>query len=63
MRWIFQLMDGIHFVTLNMNGIAQKIIQGWTNMKQKIIRLMGKTIMQIYGLGDNVNLKLEGSSM
>ena len=63
MRWIFQLMDGIHFVTLNMNGITQKIIQGWTDVKQKIIRLMGITVMQIYDLGDNVNLQLGGSSM
>jgi transposase len=63
MRWIFQLMDGLHFVTLNINGVTQKIIQGWTQIKQKIIRLMGKTVMQIYDLGDNVNLQLEGSSM
>jgi len=56
-------MDGIHFVTLNMNGVIQKIIQGWTEIKQKIIRLMGKTVMQIYDLGDNVNLQLGGSSM
>jgi len=63
LRWIFQLMDGIHFVTLNTNGVAQKIIHGWTDIKQKIIRLMGKTIMQIYGLSDNVNLQLGSSSM
>ncbi len=63
MRWIFQLMDGIHYVTLTINGVAQKIIQGWTDIKQKIICLMGKSIMQIYGLNDNANLQLEGSSM
>lgn len=63
MRWIFQLMDGIHYVTLTTNGIAQKIIQGWTDIKQKIIRLMGKSTMQIYGLDDNANLQLEGASM
>lgn len=63
MRWIFQLMDGLHFVTLNMNGVIQKFIQGWTDIKQKIIQLMGNTVMQIYDLGNNVNLKLEGSSM
>lgn len=63
MRWIFQLMDGIHFVTLQINGLTQKSIQGWTEIKQKIIRLMGKTVMQIYGLGDNVNLQLGGTSM
>jgi len=63
MRWIFQLMEGIHFVTLNINGIAQKTIQGWTDIKQKIIRLMGKPIMQLYGLDDNVNFQLGGSSM
>nr|WP_133131378.1 IS1634 family transposase [Legionella yabuuchiae] len=63
MRWIFQLMDGIHFVTLNINGVVQKIVQGWSDIKQKIIRLMGNTTMQIYGLDDNVNLQIGGSSM
>jgi len=57
------LMDGIHFVTLNINGIGQKTVQGWTDIKQKIIRLMGKPIMQLYGLDDNVNFQLGGSSM
>ncbi len=54
-------MDGIHFVTLNMNGVAQTIVQGWTDIKQKIILLMGKTVMQIYGLGHNVNFQQGGA--
>jgi len=63
MRWIFQLMDGLHYVAINMNGVVQKTIQGWTDLKQKIIRLMGKPIMQIYNLADNVDFSPEGSSM
>lgn len=31
MRWILQLIDGIHYVTpLTMNGVAQITIQRWT---------------------------------
>tara|TARA_B100000749_G_scaffold275934_1_gene262362 strand:+ start:136 stop:1791 length:1656 start_codon:yes stop_codon:yes gene_type:complete len=63
MRWIFQIMDGIHYVTININGVTQKIIQGLTDLKQKIIRFMGKTVMKIYNLTDNVNFAPEGSSM
>lgn len=63
MCWIFQLMDGIHYVAMNINGVIQKTIQGWTDLKQKIIRLMGKPIMQIYNLADNVDFSSEGSSM
>jgi transposase len=63
MRWIFQLMDGIHFVAINVNGVVQKTIHGWTDLKQKIIRLMGKPIMQIYNLADNVGFSSGGSSM
>ena len=63
MRWIFQLMDGIHYVVFKVNGVIQKMIQGWTDIKQKIIRLMGKTIMQIYNLVDNVDFSSEGYSM
>ena len=53
----------MNFVTLNINGIGKKTVQGWTDIKQKIIRLMGKPIMQLYGLDDNVNFQLGGSSM
>ena len=56
-------MDGIHYVAININGVVQKIIQGWTELKQKIIRLMGKPIMQIYNLDDNVAFSSEGSLM
>ncbi len=63
MRWIFQLLDGIHYVVINVNGVSQKMIHGWTDLKQKIIRLMGKPIMQIYNLADNVDFSLGGSSM
>jgi len=63
MRWIFQLLDGIHYVAINLNGAIQKIIHGWTDLKQKIILLMGNPIMQIYNLTDNVDFSLGGSSM
>ena len=46
-------MDGIHYVAISINGVVQKIVQGWTDLKQKIIRLMGKPIMQMYNLDDN----------
>jgi hypothetical protein len=39
------------------------MIQGWTPIKQKIVRMMGKTTMQIYGLHENIDFNLGGSSM
>ena len=28
MRWIFQLFEGINYVTLTINGVTTKIIEG-----------------------------------
>ena len=63
MRWIFQLMDGLHFVTLNTGENTQQVVHGWNGIKQKIIQLLGKTTMQIYQISHNVNFYQEGSSM
>ena len=62
LRWIFQLMDGIHLVKIKLNGTIKKTIHGMNEIKIKITSLMGKTISQIYGVQENVNSIAEGSS-
>lgn len=63
MRWIFQLMDGLHFVTFSVNGEIQRMVQGWSPIKEKIIMLLGQTTQQIYGLQQNSNFSPGGSSI
>ena len=55
MRWLFQLMEGLHFVVMNVNKVATRMIHGWTDIKKKIVMLMGDTIMRIYQVTENLN--------
>jgi transposase len=48
LRWVFQCMEGIHGVTLNIGGQVDYIVDGITELRTKIIRLFGKRICQIY---------------
>jgi transposase len=63
MRWIFQLMEGIHIVQVKIDGAIKTIVHGITEIKRKIILLMGQTIMGIYCIQETLNSELGGSSM
>ena len=61
MRWIFQLMEGIHFVQIKIDGEVKPIVHGINEIKKKIISLMGETIMRIYYVQENLDSRVEGS--
>jgi len=48
LRWIFQLLDGIHRVILSVQGHITTIIEGLTDLRRKILRLFGQKVCQIY---------------
>lgn len=48
LRWIFQLLDGIHRVTVHAQGKIQTMIDGLTDLRKKILQLFGQTVCQIY---------------
>lgn len=48
LRWIFQLLDGIHRVTLSVQGKIETMTEGLTDLRRKILRLFGQTVCQIY---------------
>lgn len=48
LRWIFQLLDGIHRVVVSTSEWVQVIIEGLTDLRRKILRLFGPTVCQIY---------------
>jgi transposase len=48
LRWIFQCMEGIHRVLLNIDGQVTCIVDGVTDLRVKIIRLFGQRVCQIY---------------
>jgi len=48
LRWVFQCMEGIHRVLLNIGGLVTYIVDGITELRMKIIRLFGQRVCQIY---------------
>jgi transposase len=48
LRWVFQLMEGVNFVEIVINGIRTRLIDGLCELKRKIVGLFGKTVENIY---------------
>ena len=48
LRWIFQCMEGINRVLLDIGGQVSCIVDGVTELRMKIIRLFGQRVCQIY---------------
>jgi transposase len=58
LRWIFQLMDGVHCVTFNLQGETTFFIEGLNDIRIKIISLFGTSVAKLYQLGDLKNPNL-----
>jgi transposase len=50
LRWIFQCMEGIHLVLLNIDGQNSCVIDGVMELRKKIIQLFGNRVCLIYQL-------------
>lgn len=48
LRWVFQLLYGISYVTVSVGELNHQVIEGVTPLKEKIIRLFGKSVANIY---------------
>jgi len=48
LRWVFQMLEGIHRVIIPQRATVQTLIHGMTALREKILRLFGKTICQKY---------------
>jgi transposase len=48
LRWIFQLLEGINCLKINVGKNIQNIIEGITQLQQKVLQLFGKTVTDIY---------------
>jgi transposase len=48
LRWVFQLLEGINRVLLNVQGQVRSIIEGITELRLKILQLFGQRVCQIY---------------
>ena len=49
LRWIFQMLDGIHrVVTTSLAGVKRITIEGLTALRIKILKLFGPRVCQLY---------------
>lgn len=50
MRWVFQLFEGVNLVSITVGGATQNLIEGLNEVRQKIINLLGKNVLEMYSL-------------
>lgn len=48
LRWVFQLLEGIHRVRLLVQDQVHDLIEGLNEVQIKILRLFGQEVCQIY---------------
>jgi len=48
LRWVFQLLEGIHRVRVTVQGQAHDVIEGLNEVQIKILRLFGDEVCRLY---------------
>jgi transposase len=48
LRWVFQLLEGIHRVRMTVQGQLQDLIVGLNDVQMKILRLFGEAVCRLY---------------
>lgn len=48
LRWVFQLLLGIHCLKISTGKQSYQVIEGLTSLRQKILLLFGATVAEIY---------------
>lgn len=56
MRWIFQLMEGIGLIKFfdSSDKCVRRILTNLSEVRKKIVTLLGDTISQIYGIPSKI---------
>jgi len=48
LRWVFQLLEGIHRIRMTVQGQVHDLIEGLNEVKIKILRLFGEGVCRLY---------------
>jgi hypothetical protein len=48
LRWVFQLLEGIHRVRVIVQAQAHDLIEGLNEVQMKVLRLFGEEVCQLY---------------
>jgi len=50
LRWVFQLLTGINRIKVSINVVESYMWHGLTDIRRKILSLLGDAVMEIYGI-------------
>jgi len=48
LRWVFQLLEGIHRIRMTVQGQAHDLIEGLNEVQVKVLRLFGTEVCRLY---------------
>jgi transposase len=48
LRWVFQLLEGIHRVWVTVQGQAYDLIEGLNDVQINVLRLFGEEVCRLY---------------
>jgi hypothetical protein len=48
LRWVFQLLEGIHRVRVTVQGQVYDLVEGLHEVKIKVLRLFGERVCRFY---------------
>ena len=48
LRWVFQLLEGVHRVRMTVQGQVHDLIEGLNDVQIKILRLFGNEVCRLY---------------
>ena len=56
LRWVFQLLEGIHRVRVIVQGTVHDLIEGLNAVQIKILRLFGEEVCRLYQISPGSGL-------
>ena len=48
LRWAFQLLEGLHRVRVTVQGQVHDLLEGFTEVKLKVLRFFGEGVCRLY---------------
>ena len=48
LRWVFQLLEGIHRIRMTVQGQVHDFIEGLNDVQIKLLRLLGNEVCRLY---------------
>jgi len=57
LRWVFQLLEGIHRVRMTVQAQVHDLIEGLNDVQINVLRLFGQAVCRLYQMGVPLNCR------